>query len=184
MSTSFVIEGWRLRSGDGTVRLFKADSSGARVEILRTIELLSDDPRGASKHFNWHEPYAEDCLYAHMIDQLLSPADTLESRVARHATLEYVSKLLAIGSELGNIDLAGGPVIMTAESLVQSLNVQKRADGSYFWVFSGLERSPSMTASMREQIKEKTTTYLEELQFSPGVIKTVQNEIGQIQTVF
>jgi hypothetical protein len=184
MSTSFVIEGWRLRIGDGTVRLFQSDSSGARVEILRTIGLQSDDPHGASKYFNWHETYAEDCLYAHMIDQLLSPAATLELGVALHATLEYVSKLLAIGSELGNVDLAGDTIIMTAESLIQRLKDQQRADGSYFRVFSGLDRIPSMTSSIRAEIKEKITTYLKELQSLPSVIKKVQDEIDQNGTAF
>jgi hypothetical protein len=113
LSGSFVIEGWRLRAGDGTVRLFKHDSSGARVEIQRDIRLISDD-MDDSKQFTWHVWNAADRLYAHMIDKLLSAPNTSEPCVARDATVEDVSKVLAVDSrsEFQNIDLKGETIMI------------------------------------------------------------------------
>jgi hypothetical protein len=190
MNIKFEIEGWGLRTGDGRVMLFKCDSSGARVEILRTIQLINDDPRGRSKHFNWHETYAADCLYAHMIDNLLSPAKTSEPSVAREATVEYVSNVLAIAyrSPLKYTDWTGETTIIGSEDILEALKTQSFDDGARFRILSGLERrledrNLPLTSSLWGQIKEKTTSYLQELQFPARVIKTVQREIDQIGTV-
>ena len=184
MSTSFVIEGWRLRAGDGTVRLFKCDSSSARVEIHRHIILGSDD-MDESKKFTWRVWNAADRLYAHMIDQLLPVLNNQEPSAVRDATVEYVSKVLAVDSrsEFHNIELKGETITLTAESILERLKTQEHENRSHFRVYSGLEcRLPSMTSSMREEIKQKTISYLEELRFSPSVIKSVQNELDQIVT--
>jgi hypothetical protein len=181
------------KTGEGIVRLFKCSSSGARVEIRRTIVLLSDD-LDESEQFNWHRWNSADRLYAQIIQNLLSAPNTPELLVAWYATLEYASKVLAVNSEFQNLDLTGEPIVLTAESILERPKTKKREDGSRFLGFSGaaipcfllgeLQRNPSTINSVRERIREKTINYLEQLQFSPSVIRTVQNEIDRIDSPF
>lgn len=179
MSISFQIEGWGLRAGDGRVTLFKCDSSG-RVEIRPYIRLASDDDYDEPEYFNCTQWSSAWRLYAHMIDILLPPAKTPEPCVAREATVEYVSNVLAIAhrSPLKYTDWTGETITMRSEDILEALKTQIFDDGSRFRILSGLgNRNLAMTNSMREQIKEETSRYLEALQFPSHVINTVQKAI-------
>jgi hypothetical protein len=195
MNVSFEVEGWGLRTGDGRVRLFKCDSSG-RVEIRRHIMLANDD-YDESEYFNWTRWSSGWRLYAHMIDILLPRAKTPEPCLAREAAVEYAANVLDMErpekrseqrSRFGNTDLAGEELTMTSESIIERLKKIKFEDGSNFRLLSGLERRLedrrlSMKSSMREQIKDEITAYLQELQFPSRVLERVRSEIDEIEAI-
>jgi hypothetical protein len=135
-----------------------------------------------------------DRLYAHIIQNLLSTPNTPESLVAWYATVEYASKILAVNSEFQHLDLTGESIVLTTESILERPKTKKREDGSRFLVFSGvampcfllgkLHRNRSTIDPAREQIREKTTNYLEQLQFSPRAIRNVQDQIDEVDGSF
>jgi len=103
-------------------------------------------------------------------------------------------KILAVNSEFQNLDLTGESIVLTTESILGRPKTKKREDGSRFLVFSGvampcfllgkLHRNPSTIDPAREQIREKTTNYLEQLQFSPRAIRNVQDQIDEVDGSF
>jgi hypothetical protein len=160
--------------------------------------VLYSDDLDESDRFQLSCWNSEQRIYAHMIANLLSAPESPESLVAWYATVGFASIVLPwrLRRQILEEMRDGQSVVVTEQSILEKLGTKKQdhGNGSNFllqsesaiqsFLLRELHTNPSAISSVRERIKERTKSYLEQLRFPPSVIENVQNEIDQIDGPF
>jgi hypothetical protein len=198
MNIFFILEGRRVGTEEGAVKLLRFTPPEAPFQIRPTIVMLGDDP-DESEQFRFYSGNWQDRICVHLIGNLISAPHDSASLIAWYATLGFASFVLKTSREwmkIADTIVHEKLINVSADAILQTFKEKDKFDcGSRFltlnyntidsFLVGVLDRNPSTLDSARQHVKDQMTTYLErELPFPRSVVENVQREIDRLDIQF
>jgi hypothetical protein len=201
VSVSFTIESFGVGTEGGIAKLFERLPSGDCIEVRPSIALKGDQ-LDESEQFRLYGPDWHKSVCIHSVAKLLSIPEDAESLVAWYATIGVASFLFGSSRKAQEIREAvklEQSLDITAESILSSIleaveiwNKSRSRRGFHVlsdgavqcFLLQEFHKDPLKITSARERIGEQITNYLKQLRFPDKAIKSVRNEIDEIDAAF